>query len=49
MDESIFVDGELKDSTVMKMNHYVLLLHHLSLFLLRHFKQRLFRLLPLPQ
>jgi hypothetical protein len=36
-------------STVMKMNHYFLLHHHLSLFLLSHLKQRLLRLLPHPQ
>jgi hypothetical protein len=33
----------------MKMNHYFLLYHHPSLFLLPHLKQRLLRLLPLPQ
>jgi hypothetical protein len=38
-----------KASMVMKMNHYFLLHHHLSLFLLPHMKQRLLRLLPLPQ
>jgi hypothetical protein len=36
-------------STVMKMNHYFPLLHHLILFLLPHLKQRLLKLLPLPQ
>jgi hypothetical protein len=36
-------------STVMKMIHYFLLHHHPSMFLLPHFKQRLLRLLPLPQ
>jgi hypothetical protein len=36
-------------STVMKMNHYFLLHHQPSLFLLPHLKQRLLRLLPLPQ
>jgi hypothetical protein len=38
-----------KASTVMKMNYYFLLYHHPSLFLLPHLKQRLLRLLPLPQ
>jgi hypothetical protein len=33
----------------MKINHYFLLHHHPSLFLLPHLKQRLLRLLPLPQ
>jgi hypothetical protein len=32
----------------MKINHYFLLHHHPSLFLLPHLKQRLLRLLPLP-
>jgi hypothetical protein len=36
-------------STVMKMIHYVLLHHHPSMFLLPHMKQRLLRLLLLPQ
>jgi hypothetical protein len=36
-------------STVMKMIHYFLLHHHPSMFLLPHLKQRLLRLLPLPQ
>jgi hypothetical protein len=36
-------------SIVMKMNHYFPLLHHLILFLLPHLKQRLLKLLPLPQ
>jgi hypothetical protein len=36
-------------STVMKMVHYFLLHHHSSMFLLPHLKQRLLRLLPLPQ
>jgi hypothetical protein len=49
MEESIFVDEELQASTVMKMNHYVLLLHCLSLFLLLHLEQRILRLLPFPQ
>jgi hypothetical protein len=35
--------------TVMNMNHYFLLHHHPSLFLLPHLKQKLLRLLPLPQ
>jgi hypothetical protein len=35
-----------RTSTVMKMIHYVLLHHHMSLFLLPHFKQRLLKLLP---
>jgi hypothetical protein len=33
-------------STVMKMNHYFHLYHHLSLFLLPHLKQRLLMLPP---
>jgi hypothetical protein len=49
MAESIFVDEELQALTVMRMIHYVLLHHHPSLFLLPHLKQRLLRLLPLPQ
>jgi hypothetical protein len=36
-------------SMVMKMNHYFLLHHHLSMFLLPHLKEWLLRLLPLPQ
>jgi hypothetical protein len=36
-------------STVMNMNHYIPLRHHPSLFLLPHLKQRLLRILPLPQ
>jgi hypothetical protein len=35
-------------STVMRMIHYFLLYHYLSLFLLPHLKQRLLSLLPLP-
>jgi hypothetical protein len=35
--------------TVMKMNHYFHLHHHPSMFLLPHLKQRLLKLLPLPQ
>jgi hypothetical protein len=35
-------------SVVMRMIHYILLHHHLILFLLPHLKQRLHRLLPLP-
>jgi hypothetical protein len=35
--------------TVMKMNHYFPLYHHLSMFLLPHLKQRLLTLLPPPQ
>jgi hypothetical protein len=38
-----------KASTVIKMDHYFPLHHHPSLFLLPHLKQRLLRLLPLPQ
>jgi hypothetical protein len=38
-----------KVSIMMKMNHYFHRHHHLSLFLLPHLKQRLLRLLPLPQ
>jgi hypothetical protein len=38
-----------KALTVMKMNHYFLLYHQSSLFLLAHLKQRLLRLLPLLQ
>jgi hypothetical protein len=49
MEESIFVDENYKASIVMKMNNYFLLHHHLSLFLLPHLKQRLLRVLPLPQ
>jgi hypothetical protein len=45
---NIFVDEE-HASMVMKMNHYFFLHHHPSLFLLSHLKQRLLRLLPLPQ
>jgi hypothetical protein len=36
-------------STVLKMNYYVPLHHHQSMFLLPHLKERLLRLLPLPQ
>jgi hypothetical protein len=36
-------------STVMKMDHYIHLRHHPSLFQFPHLKQRLLRLLPLPQ
>jgi hypothetical protein len=35
--------------TVIKMNHYILLHHHPSIFLLSHLKQGLLRLLPLSQ
>jgi hypothetical protein len=49
IDESIFVDEGYRALTVIKMNHYFILHHHLSLFLLPHLKQRLLRLLPLPQ
>jgi hypothetical protein len=49
MEESIFVHEELQGSTGMKMNHYFHLHQHSSLFLLPHLKQRLLRLLPLPQ
>jgi hypothetical protein len=38
IEESIFVDEGLQGSTMMKMNHYFLLYHHLSLFLLPHLK-----------
>jgi hypothetical protein len=48
MEGSMFVDEELWASTMMKMNNYFHLHHHLSLFLLRHLKQRLLMLLPLP-
>jgi hypothetical protein len=37
-----------RGSTVMNMNHYFLLHHHLSLIMLPHLKQRLLNLLPLP-
>jgi hypothetical protein len=40
---------EYRASTVMKMNHYFLLHHHPSLFLLPHLKQGLLRLPPLLQ
>jgi hypothetical protein len=40
---------DYRASTVIKMNHYFLLHHHPSMFLLSHLKQRLLRLLPLPQ
>jgi hypothetical protein len=40
---------DYRASMMIKMNHYFLLHHHLSLFLLLHLKQRLLRLLPLPQ
>jgi hypothetical protein len=40
---------DYRASTVMKMNHYFLLHHHLRLFPLSHLKQRLLRLLPTPQ
>jgi hypothetical protein len=36
-------------STVIKMNHYIYLHNHPSLFLLPHLKWRLLKLLPLPQ
>jgi hypothetical protein len=40
---------DYRASTVMKIKHYFLLHQHPSLFLLPHLKQRLLRLLPLPQ
>jgi hypothetical protein len=40
---------DYRASTVMKMNHYFYLHHHLSRFLLPHLKQRLLRLPPPPQ
>jgi hypothetical protein len=49
MEESIFVVRNYRASTVMKMNHYIHLRHHPSLFLLPHLKQSYLRLLPLPQ
>jgi hypothetical protein len=49
MEESIFVDEELQGFDGDEMNHYFLLHHHPSLFLHPHLKQRLVRLLPLPQ
>jgi hypothetical protein len=49
MEKSIFVDEDYRASTVMNMNHYFLLHHHLCLFLLPHLKQRLLRIQPLPQ
>jgi hypothetical protein len=36
---------DYKASMVIKMNHYIPLHHHPSLFLLPHLKQRLLRLL----
>jgi hypothetical protein len=39
---------DYKALTVMKVNHYFLLHHHPSMFLLPHLKQRLIRLLPPP-
>jgi hypothetical protein len=45
---SIFVDGDYRASTVMKMNHYFHLYHHPSLFLLPHLKQMLLKLPPPP-
>jgi hypothetical protein len=49
MEESIFVDEELQGFDGDEDDHYALLHHHSSLFLLPHLKQRLLRLLPLPQ
>jgi hypothetical protein len=49
MEESIFVDEGLHVSMVIKMNHYIHLHPHPSLFLLPHLKQRLLRLPPPPQ
>jgi hypothetical protein len=40
---------DYRASTVMKINHYFPLHHHLSMFLLPHLKQRLIKLLPPPQ
>jgi hypothetical protein len=40
---------DYRASTVMKMNHYFYLHHHLSLFLLSQLKQRLLKLPPTPQ
>jgi hypothetical protein len=40
---------DYRASTVMKMNHYFLLHHHPSMFLLPHLKQRVLGLLPLSQ
>jgi hypothetical protein len=47
IDESIFVDEELHGFDGDEINHYFLLHHHPSLFLLPHLKQRLLSLLPL--
>jgi hypothetical protein len=40
---------DYRESMVMKMNHYFLLYHHSSLFLLPYLKRRLLKLLSLPQ
>jgi hypothetical protein len=50
MEENIFVDEELQGLGVAKMNiSWLHQLHYLGLFLLPHLKQRLIKLLPLPQ
>jgi hypothetical protein len=49
MEESIFIDEKLQGFDGDEYDHYFLLHHHLSLFLLPHLKQRLLRLLPLTQ
>jgi hypothetical protein len=48
MEESIFVDERLQGVDSDEDNHYFLLHHHPSMFLLPHLKQRLLKLLPLP-
>jgi hypothetical protein len=49
MEESIFIDEELHGFDGDEDEPLQHLHHHLSLFLLPHFKKRLLRLLPLPQ
>jgi hypothetical protein len=44
MEESISVDEDYRALTVMNMNHYFLLHHHMCLFLLPHLKQMLLRI-----